>query len=52
MLLGAIFRCLDPVLTVAASLSYKSPFVSKRVVLNSKLIFLFCFVLLCFSVDE
>jgi len=25
---GAIFRCLDPVLTIAASLSYKDPFVS------------------------
>ena len=28
MLFGAIFRCLDPVLTIAASLSFKSPFVS------------------------
>ncbi|KAF7731529.1 hypothetical protein EC973_009293 [Apophysomyces ossiformis] len=27
ILFGAIFRCLDPVLTVAASLSFKSPFV-------------------------
>lgn len=27
MLLGAIFRCLDPVLTIAASLAFKSPFV-------------------------
>ncbi|XP_071163439.1 putative ATP-dependent RNA helicase DHX57 isoform X5 [Mytilus edulis] len=28
MLFGAIFRCLDPALTIAASLSFKSPFVS------------------------
>ncbi|XP_061172560.1 putative ATP-dependent RNA helicase DHX57 [Saccostrea echinata] len=28
MLFGAIFRCLDPALTIAATLSYKSPFVS------------------------
>ncbi|XP_031550267.1 putative ATP-dependent RNA helicase DHX57 isoform X2 [Actinia tenebrosa] len=28
MLLGAIFCCVDPVLTIAASLSYKSPFVA------------------------
>ncbi|XP_022087605.1 putative ATP-dependent RNA helicase DHX57 [Acanthaster planci] len=28
MLFGAIFRCLDPVLTIAASLSFKSPFVA------------------------
>ena len=28
MLLGAIFRCLDPVLTIGAILSYRSPFVS------------------------
>ncbi|XP_066534842.1 putative ATP-dependent RNA helicase DHX57 isoform X2 [Hoplias malabaricus] len=28
MLLGAIFRCLDPALTIAASLAFKSPFVS------------------------
>ncbi|KAL4238484.1 ATP-dependent RNA helicase [Mactra antiquata] len=28
MLLGAIFRCLDPALTIAACLSFKSPFVS------------------------
>lgn len=27
ILFGAIFRCLDPVLTIAAALSYKSPFV-------------------------
>lgn len=27
MLFGAIFRCLDPALTIAATLSYKSPFV-------------------------
>ncbi|ORZ02997.1 P-loop containing nucleoside triphosphate hydrolase protein [Syncephalastrum racemosum] len=27
MMFGAIFRCLDPILTIAASLSYKSPFV-------------------------
>lgn len=29
MLLGAIFRCLDPALTIAASLAFKSPFVSQ-----------------------
>ncbi|XP_072032670.1 putative ATP-dependent RNA helicase DHX57 [Amphiura filiformis] len=28
MLFGAIFRCLDPVLTIAASLSFRSPFVA------------------------
>lgn len=28
MLFGAIFKCLDPVLTIAASLAFKSPFVS------------------------
>ncbi|XP_033106409.1 putative ATP-dependent RNA helicase DHX57 isoform X2 [Anneissia japonica] len=28
MLFGAIFRCLDPVLTIAAILSYRSPFVA------------------------
>ena len=28
MLFGAIFRCLDSALTIAASLSSKSPFVS------------------------
>ncbi|XP_060595012.1 putative ATP-dependent RNA helicase DHX57 [Ruditapes philippinarum] len=28
MLLGAIFRCLDPALTIAACLSFKSPFVT------------------------
>ncbi|XP_071961739.1 putative ATP-dependent RNA helicase DHX57 [Antedon mediterranea] len=28
MLFGAIFRCLDPVLTIAAVLSYRSPFVA------------------------
>lgn len=27
ILFGAIFRCLDPILTIAAALSYKSPFV-------------------------
>ncbi|CAO3593191.1 unnamed protein product [Absidia cylindrospora] len=27
ILFGAIFRCLDPILTIAASLSFKSPFV-------------------------
>ena len=27
ILFGAIFRCLDPVLTIAAALSFKSPFV-------------------------
>lgn len=26
ILFGAIFRCLDPILTIAAMLSYKSPF--------------------------
>lgn len=26
ILFGAIFRCLDPVLTIAAALSFKSPF--------------------------
>uniref|UniRef100_A0A671MHC6 RNA helicase n=1 Tax=Sinocyclocheilus anshuiensis TaxID=1608454 RepID=A0A671MHC6_9TELE len=39
MLLGAIFRCLDPVLTIAASLAFKSPFVSpwdKREEANEK----------------
>lgn len=30
ILLGAIFRCLDPALTIAASLAFKSPFVSKH----------------------
>ena len=25
---GAIFRCLDPILTIAAGLSYKDPFVT------------------------
>lgn len=28
MLFGTIFRCLDPALTIAASLAFKSPFVS------------------------
>ena len=28
MLFGAIFRCVDSALTIAACLSYKSPFVS------------------------
>ncbi|XP_062912424.1 putative ATP-dependent RNA helicase DHX57 isoform X1 [Mobula hypostoma] len=28
MLFGAIFRCLDPALTIAASLAFKSPFVA------------------------
>lgn len=28
MLFGAIFQCVDSVLTIAACLSYKSPFVS------------------------
>uniref|UniRef100_A0A4W3H8A4 Putative ATP-dependent RNA helicase DHX57 n=1 Tax=Callorhinchus milii TaxID=7868 RepID=A0A4W3H8A4_CALMI len=39
MLFGAIFRCLDPVLTIAASLAFKSPFVSpwdKREEANNK----------------
>lgn len=30
MLFGAIFRCLDPALTIAASLAFKSPFVRHR----------------------
>lgn len=37
MLLGSIFRCLDPALTIAASLAFKSPFVSEHL---SKLEFL------------
>uniref|UniRef100_A0A8C4YW87 RNA helicase n=1 Tax=Gadus morhua TaxID=8049 RepID=A0A8C4YW87_GADMO len=39
MLFGAIFRCLDPALTIAASLAFKSPFVSpwdKREEANEK----------------
>ncbi|XP_039595001.1 putative ATP-dependent RNA helicase DHX57 [Polypterus senegalus] len=39
MLFGAIFRCLDPALTIAASLAFKSPFVSpwdKREMANFK----------------
>jgi len=28
ILFGAILRCLDPVLTIAASMSYRSPFVA------------------------
>ncbi|XP_051911127.1 putative ATP-dependent RNA helicase DHX57 isoform X2 [Hippocampus zosterae] len=39
MLFGAIFRCLDPALTIAASLAFKSPFVTpwdKRVEANDK----------------
>ncbi|CAG8564280.1 1246_t:CDS:2 [Diversispora eburnea] len=28
LLFGAIFRCLDPILTIAAMLSYKSPFIT------------------------
>src|SRR5690606_11475669 len=28
ILFGAMFRCLDPILTIAAMLSYKSPFVT------------------------
>ncbi|XP_055026440.2 putative ATP-dependent RNA helicase DHX57 [Misgurnus anguillicaudatus] len=39
MLLGAIFRCLDPALVIAASLAFKSPFVSpwdKREEANEK----------------
>lgn len=31
MLFGAIFRCLDPALTIAASLAFKSPFVRNHV---------------------
>lgn len=30
MLFGAIFRCLDPALTIAASLAFKTPFVRNR----------------------
>lgn len=30
MLFGAIFRCLDPALTIAASLAFKSPFVRSK----------------------
>jgi hypothetical protein len=30
MLYGAIFGCLSPVLSVAAFLSYKSPFISPK----------------------
>lgn len=33
MLFGAIFRCLDPALTIAASLAFKSPFVRKHLLL-------------------
>ncbi|XP_044041528.1 putative ATP-dependent RNA helicase DHX57 isoform X2 [Siniperca chuatsi] len=39
MLFGAIFRCLDPALTIAASLAFKSPFASpwdKREEANEK----------------
>ncbi|XP_062339112.1 putative ATP-dependent RNA helicase DHX57 isoform X2 [Osmerus eperlanus] len=39
MLFGAMFRCLDPALTIAASLAFKSPFVSpwdKREEANEK----------------
>ncbi|KAJ0012415.1 hypothetical protein NQD34_016749 [Periophthalmus magnuspinnatus] len=42
MLFGAIFRCLDPALTIAASLAFKSPFVSpwdKREEANEKKMF-------------
>jgi HrpA-like RNA helicase len=28
MIFGCIFRCLDPVLTIAASMSFRSPFMS------------------------
>lgn len=35
MLLGAIFRCLDPALTIGAILSYRSPFVSVSTVFYS-----------------
>ena len=31
LLLGASFGCLDPILTIAAALSYKSPFASSQV---------------------
>ena len=27
IIFGALFRCLDPILTIAAALSFKSPFV-------------------------
>lgn len=37
MLFGTIFRCLDPALTIAASLAFKSPFVS---ILNLRAVFL------------
>lgn len=37
MLFGTIFRCLDPALTIAASLAFKSPFVST---LNPRAVFL------------
>jgi HrpA-like RNA helicase len=29
LLLGASFGCLDPILTIAAALSYKSPFAAR-----------------------
>lgn len=35
MLFGSIFRCLDPALTIAASLAHKSPFVSEQQQRNS-----------------
>jgi HrpA-like RNA helicase len=28
MIFGSVFRCLEPVLTIAASMSFRSPFVS------------------------
>lgn len=37
MLFGTIFRCLDPALTIAASLAFKSPFVS---ICNPRAVFL------------
>jgi len=27
LLMGSVFQCLDPVLTIAAALAYRSPFV-------------------------
>lgn len=35
MLFGAIFRCLDPALTIAASLAFKSPFVRSRKLISA-----------------
>lgn len=38
LLMGAIFSCISPILTVAASLSFKDPFVTPLV---SKICFIF-----------